>query len=145
GHAGACAVNTGDGRKRPYPERRPFGPSSRSVSTVGQGTYEMQREPAESLDALRHGVSIGLNHIDTAEIYGAGEVERLVGRAIRGLRDEVFLVSKVSPERATRRGLIDACEQSLRRLGTDRLDVYLLHWRPPHPVEDAVAAFEELV
>jgi diketogulonate reductase-like aldo/keto reductase len=95
------------------------------------------------LDALRAGIDIGLTLIDTAEMYGDGAAERLVGRAIAGRRDDVFLVSKVLPHHATRQGTVDACQGSLRRLGTDRLDLYLLHWRGRVPVEETVAAFAQ--
>jgi len=93
---------------------------------------------------LRQGLDLGMTHIDTAEMYGAGRAEELVGAAIAGRRDEVFLVSKVLPEHASRRGTLVACERSLARLRTDRLDVYLLHWRGEHPLEDTVGAFEQL-
>jgi diketogulonate reductase-like aldo/keto reductase len=83
-------------------------------------------------------------HIDTAEMYGSGAAERIVGKAIRERRDEVFLVSKVLPANASRRGTVKACEKSLQNLGTDRLDCYLLHWRGRHPLEETVAAFESL-
>jgi diketogulonate reductase-like aldo/keto reductase len=94
---------------------------------------------------LRRGLDLGLTHIDTAEMYGSGEAETLVGTAIAGRRDEVFLVSKVLPNNASKRGTIAACEKSLARLKTDRLDCYLLHWRGEHPLEDTVAAFDTLV
>ena len=90
-------------------------------------------------------IDAGARHVDTAEMYGDGQVEALVGEALQGRRDEVFLVSKVLPYNASRRGTIDACERSLRRLGTDRLDAYLLHWPGDEPLEDTVRAFEELV
>ena len=104
----------------------------------------MERNPRRAVAALRHGIGLGLTHIDTAEIYGNGAVEKLVGRAVAGRREDVFLVSKVHPARATRDRLQTACEASLRRLATEYLDVYLLHWLPPHPVEEVVAAFESL-
>jgi diketogulonate reductase-like aldo/keto reductase len=94
--------------------------------------------------ALRRGLDLGMNHIDTAELYGAGATEELVGHAIAGRRDEVFLVSKVVPQNASRLGTKIACERSLRHLKTDWLDCYLLHWRGPHPLEDTFAAFEVL-
>jgi diketogulonate reductase-like aldo/keto reductase len=93
---------------------------------------------------LRRGLDLGMAHIDTAEMYGSGAAEELVGAAIAGRRDEVFLVSKVLPNNASRNGTIAACERSLKRLKTDRLDCYLLHWRGSHPLEDTVAAFERL-
>lgn len=94
--------------------------------------------------ALRLGLELGMTHIDTAELYGAGRVEELVGEAIAGRRDEVFLVSKVLPQNASRSGAIEACERSLRRLATDRLDCYLLHWPSSYPLEETIAAFEAL-
>jgi diketogulonate reductase-like aldo/keto reductase len=96
------------------------------------------------LEALRRGLDLGLSHIDTAELYGRGEVEDLLGEAIAGRRDEVFLASKVLPEHASYEGTLRACEHSLGRLGTDRLDLYLLHWRGSHPLEETFRAFEEL-
>jgi diketogulonate reductase-like aldo/keto reductase len=100
---------------------------------------------AEAIAALRRGIDLGMSHIDTAELYGSGEVESLVGEAIAGKRDEVFLVSKVMPQHASYEGTLRACESSLRRLGTDRIDVYLLHWPGPHPLKDTIRAFEHLV
>jgi diketogulonate reductase-like aldo/keto reductase len=95
--------------------------------------------------ALRAGLDAGATHVDTAEMYGSGRVEEIVAEAIAGRRDEVFLVSKVLPENASRRGTVAACERSLRRLCTDRLDGYLLHWAGEHPLADTIAAFEALV
>lgn len=125
---------------------RPLGPSGVKVPVIGQGTWNMERDPREEvLRALRRGLDLGLVHVDTAELYGQGAVERIVGEAIRGRRDEVFLASKVLPWNATRRGTITACEASLSRLDTDHLDLYLLHWPGDHPLEDTIAALEELV
>jgi diketogulonate reductase-like aldo/keto reductase len=93
---------------------------------------------------LRRGFDLGMTHIDTAEMYGSGAAEEVVAEAIAGRRDEIFLVSKVLPQNASRRGTILACDGSLARLNTDRLDCYLLHWRGQHPLEDTIAAFEEL-
>jgi diketogulonate reductase-like aldo/keto reductase len=93
---------------------------------------------------LRRCLDLGMTHIDTAEMYGSGAAESLVGEAIAGRREEVFLVSKVLPHNASRKGTIAACERSLKRLRTDRLDCYLLHWRGSHPLADTVAAFERL-
>lgn len=124
---------------------RPFGPTGRDVPAIGQGTWMMERTPRASIAALRRGLDLGLTHIDTAESYGRGAVEELVGRAIAGRRAEVFLVSKVHPRNASRAGTVAACERSLRRLGTDSLDVYLLHWPSDHPLEETIAAFEHLV
>jgi diketogulonate reductase-like aldo/keto reductase len=115
------------------------------VVPVGQGTWQMESDdPDAAIAALRRGVELGLTHVDTAEMYGSGAVERLVGRALGPLRDQVFLASKVLPDNASRAGTIAACERSLRRLGTDRLDLYMLHWPGSHPLEDTFAAFEEL-
>jgi diketogulonate reductase-like aldo/keto reductase len=105
----------------------------------------MERDRAAlAVEALQRGLDAGMTHIDTAELYGQGEVEKLVARAIAGRRDEVFLVSKVVPSNASYQGTIDACERSLARLKTDRLDLYLLHWPGPHPLEQTLSAFEEL-
>ena len=124
---------------------RPFGPTGVRVAVVGQGTWAMERDDRRRvLAALRTGLDLGMTHIDTAEMYGDGAVERLVGRAIAGRREEVFLVSKVLPEHASRAGVVHACEESLRRLRTDRLDCYLLHWRGRHPLAETIAGFENL-
>ncbi|MDB5312814.1 MAG: Aldo/keto reductase [Gemmataceae bacterium] len=126
-------------------ERRRFGPTKRDVSVIGQGTwYPDDYDRAAALATLRGGLDLGMTHIDTAEMYGAGAVEGLVGEAVAGRRAEVFLVSKVLPENASRTGTVIACERSLARLRTDYLDCYLLHWRGGHPLEDTVAAFEAL-
>ncbi len=125
-------------------ESRPFGPTARRVAAIGQGTWEMEHERAAAITALRRGLDAGLTHIDTAEMYGSGAVEQLVGEAIAGRRDEVFLASKVLPENASRRGTVAACERSLVRLRTDHLDLYLLHWPGDHPIADTVEAFESL-
>lgn len=124
---------------------RPFGPLSAEVAIVGQGTWAIEEgDRTAAISSLRRGLDLGLAHIDTAEMYGNGAAETVVGEAIAGRRDEVFLVSKVLPSNASRRGTIAACERSLHRLGTDRLDCYLLHWPGSHPLEDTIAAFEEL-
>jgi diketogulonate reductase-like aldo/keto reductase len=123
---------------------RVFGPGGPRVAVVGQGTWHSEQSPRDAVDALRHGLDLGMCHIDSAEMYGSGAAETLVGRAIAGRRDEVFLVSKVLPSNASRRGTIAACERSLSRLQTDRLDCYLLHWRGAHPLTETIAAFEEL-
>ncbi|MBI4538407.1 MAG: aldo/keto reductase [Gemmatimonadetes bacterium] len=125
-------------------QRRPFGPTRPDVPVIGQGTWLMERARKRSIAALRRGLDLGMTHIDTAEMYGDGRVEELVGEAIAGRRDEVFLVSKVLPENASRKGTVAACERSLRRLRTEGLDLYLLHWPGDHPLEDTIAAFEEL-
>ncbi|TCP43884.1 diketogulonate reductase-like aldo/keto reductase [Tamaricihabitans halophyticus] len=114
---------------------------------LGQGTWRMgeRRGQADAeVTALRHGLDHGIGLIDTAEMYGSGGAERIVGRAIAGRRAEVFLVSKVLPNNAGRRDTIAACEQSLRRLDTDYLDLYLLHWRGDVPLAETLAAFEQL-
>jgi diketogulonate reductase-like aldo/keto reductase len=114
---------------------------------VGQGTWEMGErasQRAAEIAALREGIALGMTLIDTAEMYGEGSTESLVGEALAGVRDDVFLVSKVYPHNASRRGVQAACERSLKRLKTDRLDLYLLHWRGPEPLEDTVAGFEAL-
>jgi diketogulonate reductase-like aldo/keto reductase len=124
--------------------QRAFGHAGK-VPVIGQGTWKMERDDrAGAIAALRRGVDLGLTHIDTAELYGAGDVEKLVAEAIAGRRDDVFLVSKVVPEHATYEGTLRACETSLRRLRTDRLDCYLLHWPGPHPLVDTIRAFEHL-
>jgi diketogulonate reductase-like aldo/keto reductase len=116
-----------------------------TVSRIGQGTwYIEQAQRARAIEALRRGLDLGLSHIDTAEMYGDGRSEEIVGEAIAGRRDEVFLVSKVLPHNASRAGTIAACEASLKRLRTDRLDCYLLHWRGSYPLEETFAAFEAL-
>jgi diketogulonate reductase-like aldo/keto reductase len=124
---------------------RQFGLTQREVSVVGQGTWNLEQgDRAEAITALKTGLELGMNHIDTAEMYGDGRVEELVAEAISGRRDEVFLVSKVLPENASRRKTVTACERSLSRLRTDRLDCYLLHWRGEYPLEDTFAAFDQL-
>jgi diketogulonate reductase-like aldo/keto reductase len=124
---------------------RPFGPTNRNVSVIGQGTWNIEHTTRkDAVAALRHGLDLGLTHIDTAEMYGAGASEAIVGEAIAGRRDEVFLVSKVLPSNASRKGTIQACENSLRHLKTDYLDCYLLHWRGRHPLAETFAAFEDL-
>jgi diketogulonate reductase-like aldo/keto reductase len=130
---------------------KPFGPQSQAglptplVATIGQGSWRLeQSSEVEAIAALRQGLDLGLTHIDTAEMYGSGAAERLIGRAIAGRREQVFLVSKVLPGNASLRGTIDACESSLQRLGTDYLDCYLLHWRGSVPLADTIAAFDRL-
>jgi diketogulonate reductase-like aldo/keto reductase len=125
--------------------RKKFGPLDVLVPDIGQGTWNMEHDDRrEAIAALRRGLDLGLTHIDTAEMYGSGEVEKLVARAILHRRDEVFLVSKVLPSNASRAGTKAACERSLERLRTDRLDCYLLHWPGSHPLEDTLGSFEEL-
>ena len=123
---------------------QPFGSRGHEVSVIGQGTWYIDRGDRKSaVAALRRGIDLGMTHIDTAEMYG--DAEPLVAEAIAGRRDEIFLVSKVLPGNASRRGAIAACERSLARLKTDRLDCYLLHWRGAYPLAETVAAFEQLV
>ena len=126
--------------------RNRFGPVKASVPPIGQGTWQLEHHHrSQVVAALGRGLEVGLTHVDTAEMYGDGSVEEMVGEAIEGRRDEVFLVSKVLPSNASRRGTVTACERSLRRLRTDRLDCYLLHWpSSEHPLEDTIAAFEDL-
>jgi diketogulonate reductase-like aldo/keto reductase len=122
-------------------------PSGEAIPVLGQGTWHMAEEPrrrADEIAALRCGLDLGMTLIDTAEMYADGAAEQLVGEAIAGRRDEVFLVSKVLPHNATSRGTIAACERSLRRLGTDRLDLYLLHWRGQVPLAETLEAFVAL-
>ena len=122
-----------------------FGCTKQRVPVLGQGTwYGDDDDRASTIAALRRGIDLGMTHIDTAEMYLEGTAEKWVAEAIAGRRDEVFLVSKVLPSNASRRGALAACERSLTRLGTDRLDCYLLHWRGRHPLEETVAAFEQL-
>ena len=117
------------------------------VPALGMGTWELGDRPAARRDeiaCLQHGIDLGMSLIDTAEMYGDGASEKLVGEAIAGRRERVFLVSKVYPQNATRKGAIAACERSLKRLATDRLDLYLLHWRGNVPFAETIAAFEQL-
>jgi diketogulonate reductase-like aldo/keto reductase len=121
-----------------------FGSSGPLVPVIGQGTWYIDRgDRASAVVALRRGVDLGMTHIDTAEMYG--DAEPVVAEAISGRRDGIFLVSKVLPSNASRRGTIAACERSLARLKTDRLDCYLLHWRGQIPLAETVGAFDELV
>ena len=127
-------------------KKRPFAATGVEVPIIGQGTWAIERgDRGEARRALRRGLELGANHIDTAEMYGNGAAEELVAEAIAGKRDEAFLVSKVLPSNASRAGTVAACENSLRRLGTDHLDCYLLHWEGDHPLEETVAGFEQLV
>ena len=122
--------------------------SGAEVPVLGQGTWRMAEHAADGaaeLEALRRGLDLGLTLIDTAEAYASGASERLVGEAIEGRRDEVFLVTKVSPSHATRDGVIAACDGSLRRLRTDRIDLYLLHWPARVPLEETIDGFRTLV
>ena len=123
-------------------------PSGPEVMALGQGTWGMGEDPrqrAAEVNALRTGIDLGLTMIDTAEMYADGGTEELVGEAIAGRRDEVFLITKVLPANATRTATVTSCEQSLRRLGTDRIDLYLLHWRGPAPLDETVEALSRLM
>jgi diketogulonate reductase-like aldo/keto reductase len=123
-------------------------PSGEVVPVLGQGTWQLGDHPGrreEELKVLRLGLDLGMTLIDTAEMYGDGAAEELVGEAIAGRRNKVFLVSKVLPEHATRRGTIAACERSLTRLNTDHLDLYLLHWRGEIALEETLAGFDALM
>jgi diketogulonate reductase-like aldo/keto reductase len=122
-------------------------PSGASMPVYGLGTWRMgesARRRADEVAALRHGTARGVTLIDTAEMYGDGEAESIVADAVGDRRDDMFIVSKVLPNNASRRGTVAACERSLKRLKTDRIDLYLLHWRGLYPLADTVAAFEEL-
>ena len=122
----------------------PFGPRQIPVPRIGQGTWQMaDDERRAAIAALIKGIELGMTHIDTAELYG--EAEPMVAEAIEGRRDQVFLVSKAYPQNASRQRLPHACEASLKRLGTDRLDLYLLHWRGSIPLAETVEAMEKLV
>ena len=117
--------------------------TKRPVPIIGQGTWYIDHgDRAAAVAALRKGIDCGMTHIDTAEMYG--DAELVVADAIEERRDKTFIVSKVLPGNASRRGTITACERSLKRLRTDRLDCYLLHWRGQYPLEETIAAFEEL-
>ncbi len=123
----------------------PFGPTRARVPVIGQGTWNLERDRRRAVGTLRAGLDAGMTHIDTAEMYGSGRVEELIGEAIAGRRDDVFLVSKVLPQNASASGVVRACEASLRRLRTDHLDVYLLHWPSRHPLAGTIDGFERLV
>ncbi len=123
-------------------------PSGTAVPVLGQGTWYMgedSRDRVREVAALRLGLDLGMTLVDTAEMYADGGAEEVVGEAIAGRRDEVFLVSKVLPMNASRRGTVAACERSLKRLRTDRIDLYLLHWRGSHDFSETIAAFDTLV
>jgi diketogulonate reductase-like aldo/keto reductase len=128
---------------------RPFGATGVNVAVIGQGTWKMGERRAEArqeIAALRLGIELGMTHIDTAEMYADGGAERIVGQAIRGRRDQVFVATKVLPQNASYAGTIKACEQSLKALATDRVDLYLLHWwSDSHPIADTMRGMEELV
>jgi diketogulonate reductase-like aldo/keto reductase len=125
-------------------KHKKFGTTGHHVSVIGQGTWYIDHgDRKQAVAALRRGIDLGMTHIDTAEMYG--DAELVVAEAIAGRRDETYLVSKVLPSNASRRGTIEACERSLKRLKTDRLDCYLLHWRGHFPLAETVDAFEQLV
>src|SRR2546421_442558 len=146
----ALLAMTGRGyspRLRAYREvtlrQQNFGRNGPEVSVIGQGTWYIDRgDRKRAVAALCRGIELGMTHIDTAEMYG--DAELVIAEAIAGNRDDLFLVSKVLPSNASRRGTIAACERSLKRLKTDRLDCYLLHWRGSYPLAETVAAFDEL-
>jgi diketogulonate reductase-like aldo/keto reductase len=142
-----AAEPSGEVRMSGSPDHTVALPSGERVPALGMGTWHLAEDPArrgEELAALERGLELGLSLIDTAEMYADGAAEELVGEAIAGRRDEVFLVGKVLPWNASRAKTIAACERSLRRLGTDYLDLYLLHWRGHTPLEETVAALHEL-
>jgi diketogulonate reductase-like aldo/keto reductase len=124
---------------------RQLGSAGSNVPVLGIGTWNMERDDRRgAIEAIRRAIALGMVHVDTAELYGSGSVETLVGEAIARQRDRIFLVSKVLPRNATYAGTLKACEASLSRLGTDRLDCYLLHWREDLPLGDTFRAFEKL-
>ena len=128
--------------------KRKFGWTGVEVPIIGQGTWMIDGDPeteSRAIHTLRLGLDLGMSHIDTAEMYGEGHVEELVGEAIAGRRDEIFLVSKVLPANASYDGTLKACERSLKRLKTDWLDLYLLHWRGSYPLSETMRAMEKLV
>ena len=114
-------------------------------TSIGLGTWMMEKNPVDSISALHAGIDAGSNLIDTAEMYGDGQVEEIVGEAIKGVRDKIFLVSKVLPSNATYEGTLKACHRSLKRLQVDCIDTYLLHWREPQvQLDETFRAFEKL-
>jgi diketogulonate reductase-like aldo/keto reductase len=124
---------------------RQFGPLAVNVPLIGIGTWKMERDDADAAKAaIGRALELGMTHVDTAEMYGNGIVEMIVGQALVGPRERVFLVSKVLPSNASRKGTIEACEDSLKRLKTDYLDCYLLHWRGDVPLAETFGAFETL-
>jgi diketogulonate reductase-like aldo/keto reductase len=126
--------------------RREFGPTGVHVPRVGLGTWYLEQSDSKTaIAAVSTALDLGLTHVDTAELYGSGKAESLIGQALEDRRDQVFLVSKIIPSNASRRGTIQHCEQSLKRLRTDHLDCYLLHWPGSYPLEDTIGALEELV
>jgi diketogulonate reductase-like aldo/keto reductase len=126
-------------------KKRELGRSGEAIAPIGQGTWGLERaDEAAATRALQVGLDLGLTHVDTAEMYGDGRVEELLGQALTGRRAEIFLTSKVLPRNATRTGTLEACARSLRRLRAETLDLYLLHWPGEHPLGETLAAFDEL-
>ena len=126
-------------------KHHPFGSTKRQVAAIGQGSWQIEGANRRgAIAALQRGIDLGMTHIDTAEMYGSGEAEKIVAAAIEGRRGDVFIVSKVLPQHASSSGTVKACEQSLNHLRTDYLDCYLLHWRGRYPLEETIAAFEDL-
>jgi diketogulonate reductase-like aldo/keto reductase len=122
-------------------QQRTFGAAKTAVPVIGQGTWNIELSSrAEAVKALQRGIDLGMTHLDTAEMYGSGKSEAITGDAIAGRRSEVFVVSKVLPSNASRKGTTTACERSLKYLKTDYLDCYLLHWRGSYPLEETFAA-----
>jgi diketogulonate reductase-like aldo/keto reductase len=130
-------------------KKKPFGPGRIDVAVIGQGTWDIPESGArrdEAIRALRRGIELGMTHIDTAEMYGAGRAEEIIGKAIAGVpRESLFITSKVLPSNASYKGTIAACERSLRRLGCEYLDLFLLHWPSSHPLAETMRALETLV
>jgi diketogulonate reductase-like aldo/keto reductase len=128
---------------------RPFGPTGVPVSVIGQGTWHMgedKRIRKDEVAALKLGIELGMTHLDTAEMYADGASEEIVADAVAGQRDRVFIATKVLPSNASRKGTLKACERSLKRLRTDHVDLYLLHWwSDRHPIEDTMRSMAELV
>src|SRR4051794_5891013 len=123
---------------------RPFGWTGVPVPVIGQGTWMIEADPRAAVEALRAGLDLGMTHIDTAEMYGNGRAEELVAEAIAGRRDELFLASKVLPSNASYEGTLRACERSLKRLKTDRIDLYMIHWSGSEPVAETMRAMETM-
>src|ERR687892_1651515 len=129
--------------------RRKFGWTGLDVPVIGMGTWMIEGRSRDAerraIEALQLGLDLGMKHIDTAEMYGNGRAEELVAEAVDGRREEVFLVSKVLPSNASYEGTLKACKRSLKRLKTDFIDLYLLHWPGPYPIEETMRAMEKLV
>src|ERR1700759_735542 len=127
-------------------EQRPFGNAKLEVPVIGMGTWYIdEAERAAAMDALRRGIDLGMTHIDTAEMYGSGGAEQVIAKAMEGRRSEIYLVSKVLPSNATTAGVVKACEATLKRLKTDHLDCYLLHWRGSYDLAHTGGGLEEMV